>query len=85
MGLPTKPKKRNHYTCELKQRTLNLLDNGLTPTEVAKRTGVRESNIYRWRREFMARSVDAINDLQQELKRLRQENTQLKKRLKQFE
>ncbi|WP_041523216.1 transposase [Gilvimarinus agarilyticus] len=82
VGLPTKPKKRNHYTCELKQHTLALLEDGLTPAQVAKQTGVRESNIYRWRREFMAQSVAAMDELQRELKRLRQENTALKNRLK---
>ncbi|WP_339615186.1 transposase [uncultured Gilvimarinus sp.] len=83
MGLLSKPKKRKHYTCDFKRQTLALLDSGLTPAEVARQQNIRESNIYRWRREFMVHSIDAIDALRSELKRLRQENTQLKNRIKQ--
>jgi len=70
-GASHQAKKRNYYNCDFKRQTLALLDSGLTPAEVARRQNIRESNIYRWRGEFMVHSIDAIDALRSEIKRLR--------------
>ncbi|MDO3382351.1 transposase [Gilvimarinus algae] len=84
MGLVVKPQKRQRYSRAFKQQTLALVnEQGLTPAEAAIKQGIREANIYRWRREFES-GGDSHRQQQDldELQRLRRENTQLKKALK---
>ena len=82
-------KPRRRYTDEFKREAVQLLIEGGSATEVARRLGLPRTNLlYRWKREMVqesgevATSLDAqVRELQAELMRVQRERDILKKAL----
>lgn len=73
-------KQRRDFTNEFKTDAVKLVtEQGYTPSEVARRLGVNNSNVSRWVREHRRRLENPKNnpDLEAEVKRLRKENKRL--------
>lgn len=69
------------YTPEFKEEAVRLItEGGYTLTEVSRNLGVSDSNVHRWLSEHRAgpkKSLESTSE-QEELKRLRKENEQLR-------
>lgn len=76
--------KRRSFSREFKLAAVNkVMQSGLSVSEVARDLGVRDTMIHNWKRAFLADGTlatpsDASLSLESELKRLREENRQLK-------
>ena len=77
-------KQRKDYTDEFKQDAVKLvIEQGYSTPEVGRRLGVNQTNVSRWVREYHAKtgvpskSSGAVQDLEEEVKRLRKENKRL--------
>lgn len=76
--------KRRSFSREFKLAAVNkVMQSGLSVSEVARDLGVRDTMIHNWKRTFLAdgslaRPSDDSLSLESELKRLREENRQLK-------
>ncbi|UTF60601.1 transposase [Gilvimarinus sp. DA14] len=82
MGIVVKRRSRQRYSKEFKAHTLALIDEGMSPAEVARQQGIREANIYRWRREQETSNSGELQQAQQEIARLQQDNARLRQALK---
>lgn len=85
MGIVVKRRSRQRYSKDFKEQTLALVDDGMSPAEAARQQGIREANIYRWRREQETSSPSELQEALQEVARLQQENTRLAQALKHAE
>lgn len=76
--------KRRSFSREFKLAAVNkVIQNGLSVTEVARDLGIRDTMIHNWKRAFLADGTISSPSqdspgLESELKRLREENRQLK-------
>lgn len=72
------------YTREFKLRAVALLDEGKTPSELAKQLEVPVNNLYAWRKKYSDKKDEAFsnepqyNEHELELRRLRAEVSQLR-------
>jgi transposase len=81
--------KRRRFTKEFKEEAVQMLLDGHAATSVAERLGLSGANLlYRWKRELIgqagktAEKLDGrVDDLEAELRRVRQERDILKKAL----
>jgi transposase len=77
-------KKRRVFSREYKLAAVKkVMEKGLTVTEVARDLGIRDTLIHNWKRAFeadgtLASDVQGSSTMDAELKRLREENRQLK-------
>ena len=67
--------KRKRFSVEQIVATLKQIELGLTVAEAARRIGVSEPAIYRWKKVYGGLEPDQVR----ELKQLQDENTRLKK------
>ncbi len=78
MGIVVKPKTRRRYSAEFKRETLALVDQGMAPAQVARQQGIREANIYRWRRELETPAAAELERAYAEIAQLKDENARLR-------
>ena len=73
---------RKTYTPEFKLQTLGMItDQGLSVAEVARRLGVTKGSLRTWQKEVRGRGAAGhakVSPVDDELRRLRAENTRLK-------
>jgi len=74
---------RKKYTEEYKTSAVKMVvEEGKTPVEVAENLGMPVGLLYKWiRKSKGVSSKGKTNDFQEEIKRLKQENQELKKQL----
>ncbi len=79
------PRKRRTFTAEFKREALAMvLEQGLSYSEAARRLGIRDSLLHRWKEAHDAHGDQAFpgkgqqTPLEAELTRLRRENEQLR-------
>ena len=74
-------KKRRKYTDEFKQEAVRLLDGRGTRTvaDVAAELGVSPNQLHGWRKQLGPQASDRGELPEQELRRLRRENAELKR------
>ena len=74
---------KNKYTQEYKTSAVKMVvEEGKAATEVAQNLGIRVNLLYKWIRQY--KGIDSkgkTNDVQEEIKRLKQEIQELKKQL----
>lgn len=77
-------KQRKDYTDEFKLDAVKLvIEQGYSTPEVGRRLGINHTNVSRWVREYHAKigvpskSSGAVQELEEEVKRLRKENKRL--------
>ena len=75
-------RKRRTFTREFKLAAVKkVVEQGMTSAEVARELDIRDTQIHRWRKDFFADGTlqaGADSSAEAELKRLREENRQLK-------
>ena len=79
--MTTEKRKRREYTEEFKREAVALVtEQGYKPSEAARRLGIGNDLVRRWKREFEeeASGAQLNTDEREELKRLRKENRLLK-------
>ena len=69
--------RKSKFTDEQIVRALNEIDGGAKQSDVARRLGITEQTIYRWRQKLGGLEVNEAK----RLRHLEEENTQLKKLL----
>ena len=77
-------RKRKQYTKEFKRQILELKEQGKTAKEISSEYGIRESLIYRWKKEYGTEEGETVTvagyrRLQKKFAQVEMENENLKK------